>query len=151
MHAHVYQVRRVPSNNSDCKGECHYVQRPSEHPFLKRLLTSVAARKEAEARLVMHYVMRCEIHCVMHNAMHRAMHHEIHYVIHNAIHHVMHHVMHYVMLAPFTTHCLVLPTSYLLRSYYLPGGPAARRTAAGGGCKDSRRKPVELGDHRYVS
>jgi len=45
------QVRRAPSNNSDCKGECHYVQRPAEHPFLKRLVPSVEARKEAEAAL----------------------------------------------------------------------------------------------------
>ena len=48
------QVRRAPSSNNvtECKGECHYVQRPAEHPFLKRLVPSLEVRKEAEAALL---------------------------------------------------------------------------------------------------
>ena len=45
------QKRRVPSENTDCGDECHYVQRPVEHPFLKRLLPAMAQRREAEEAL----------------------------------------------------------------------------------------------------
>jgi hypothetical protein len=45
------QVRRAPSNNSNCGHECHYVQRPSEHPFLKRLIPSMADQRAARDAL----------------------------------------------------------------------------------------------------
>jgi len=45
------QIRRAPSNNTDCKGECHYVQRPSEHPFIKRLVPVMAEQKAAQEAL----------------------------------------------------------------------------------------------------
>ena len=45
------QRRRAPSNNSECGHECHYIQRPSEHPFLKRLVPSMAEQRDANAAL----------------------------------------------------------------------------------------------------
>ena len=47
------QIRRSPTanNNSECKSECHYVQKPAEHPFIKRLLPNMASKKEAEEAL----------------------------------------------------------------------------------------------------
>ncbi|KAL3920086.1 MAG: hypothetical protein SGPRY_005385, partial [Prymnesium sp.] len=39
------QLRRAPTNNSGCAHECHYVQRPAEHPFIKRLLPSISDQK----------------------------------------------------------------------------------------------------------
>ena len=45
------QVRRAPSNNTNCGHECHYVQRPSEHPFLKRLIPTMADQRAANEAL----------------------------------------------------------------------------------------------------
>ena len=41
------QVRRAPSNNTNCGHECHYVQRPAEHPFIKRLVPTIADQRAA--------------------------------------------------------------------------------------------------------
>ena len=45
------QVRRAPTNNTNCGHECHYVQRPSEHPFLKRLIPTLADQSAGNAAL----------------------------------------------------------------------------------------------------
>ena len=45
------QQRRAPSNNSNCGHECHYVQRPAEHPFIKRLIPSMVDQRAARAAL----------------------------------------------------------------------------------------------------
>ncbi len=45
------QEARVPSNNSGCGHECHYPQRPAEHPFLRRLVPEVAERQAAQRAL----------------------------------------------------------------------------------------------------
>jgi len=45
------QQRRAPTNNSNCGHECHYVQRPSEHPFIKRLIPTIADQSAARAAL----------------------------------------------------------------------------------------------------
>ena len=47
------QVRRAPSNNSNCGHECHYVQRPSEHPFIKRLIPTIADQRAAAEALAL--------------------------------------------------------------------------------------------------
>ena len=45
------QTRRAPSNNSNCGHECHYVQRPGEHPFIKRLIPTIADQRAASEAL----------------------------------------------------------------------------------------------------
>mmetsp|Transcript_23379 Transcript_23379/g.46699 ORF Transcript_23379/g.46699 Transcript_23379/m.46699 type:complete len:417 (-) Transcript_23379:486-1736(-) len=45
------QERRAPSNNSQCGHECHYVQRPAEHPFIKRLVPTMADQRAAQEAL----------------------------------------------------------------------------------------------------
>ena len=45
------QARRAPSNNTNCGHECIYVQRPSEHPFIKRLVPTMADQKAAREAL----------------------------------------------------------------------------------------------------
>jgi hypothetical protein len=45
------QKRRAPSNNTGCGHECHYVQRPSEHPFIKRLIPTMADQRAAREAL----------------------------------------------------------------------------------------------------
>ena len=47
------QVRRAPSNNSNCGHECHYVQRPAEHPFIKRLIPTLADQQAAREALAL--------------------------------------------------------------------------------------------------
>jgi len=45
------QERRAPTNNTNCGHECHYVQRPAEHPFLKRLIPTLADQRAAREAL----------------------------------------------------------------------------------------------------
>ena len=45
------QERRAPTNNTNCGHECHYVQRPSEHPFIKRLIPTIANQQAARDAL----------------------------------------------------------------------------------------------------
>ena len=47
------QVRRGPTNNTNCGHECQYVQRPSEHPFVKRLIPTIADQRAAKAALAL--------------------------------------------------------------------------------------------------
>ena len=53
------QVRRAPSNNTknwhggSCGHECHYVQRPAEHPFIKRLVPTISEQRAAREALAL--------------------------------------------------------------------------------------------------
>eukprot|EP00967_Tisochrysis_lutea_P140619 scaffold257198_cov28-Tisochrysis_lutea.AAC.2 len=45
------QLARAPTNNTDCGHECFYVQRPAEHPFIKRLVPAMREQHEAREAL----------------------------------------------------------------------------------------------------
>jgi hypothetical protein len=44
------QRKRAPSNNTMCGHECFYIQRPAEHPFIKRLVPELAEAEQRQAR-----------------------------------------------------------------------------------------------------